>query len=100
MGGSVYSKDQSKTEAAFKRCTRGMVIEVRPYVLGESLPEILKISAEDQASGSPTAGDMIARNPHHKDGPQWLIAKAEFDLYTLLDAEPPPAVPVLTSTGV
>jgi hypothetical protein len=91
MGGSQYS--ETNNDAAFKRCTRGMIIEVRPYVLGEALPESVKISAADQASGSPTEGDVIARDPKDKKN-QWLIAKAEFDFYTMLDPEPtPPTVP-------
>lgn len=94
MGGSVYSKDTNTTnnEDAFKRCTRGMIIEARPYVIGEALPESITIKPEDRASGSPTAGDMIARDPHRKNDPHWLIAKEDFDLYTMVDLDPAAAV--------
>jgi hypothetical protein len=87
MGGSAYSTDTTK-DAQFKRATRGMIIEVRPYVLSEALPESFTIKPEDRASGSPTAGDMTARDPHNKTN-QWLIAKAEFDFYMLIDTAAP-----------
>lgn len=76
MGGSVYSKDTEK-EAAFTQYRRTQIAEMRPYVLGEVLPDSVSISAVDRASGSPVEGDMIARNPvNHAD--QWLVAKEYF----------------------
>ena len=50
--------------------------EMRPYVEGESTVGV-RILAADMATGSPKAGDMIARNPQdHAD--QWLVSAEGF----------------------
>ena len=48
-------------------------IELRPYVLGESLAGI-SVNQEDE----PSNGDMIARNPDNERD-QWLVNKAYFE---------------------
>ena len=61
----------------FKKYRRKQIAELRDYVQGESLRGV-SISDEDKKAGSPTTGDMIARNPkNHKD--QWLVAKQYFE---------------------
>lgn len=61
----------------FKQYKRVSVAECRPFVIGETLSDRVSISAADKESGSPKAGDMIARNPkNHED--QWLIAADYF----------------------
>lgn len=60
----------------FKQYRRRQIAELRPYEDGEDLTGV-SISDEDKKTGSPRAGDMIARNPkNHKD--QWLVAKQYF----------------------
>jgi hypothetical protein len=60
----------------FKQYRRKQIAELRPYEPFESMVDI-SMSAEDSKAGSPTAGDMIARNPkNHAD--QWLIAAQYF----------------------
>ena len=61
----------------FKQYRRKQVAELRPYEIGELLPENVSISSEDKKAGSPKEGDMIARNPkNHND--QWLVAAQYF----------------------
>lgn len=63
--------------SAFKKYKRVRIAEMRPYNLGEVLPQTVSISAADQENGSPRKGDMIARNPKdHQD--MWLVAEAYF----------------------
>lgn len=62
--------------ATFTKYRRTQIAEMRPYEAGESL-EGISIAAVDRDAGSPTMGDMIARNPaNHRD--QWLVAAAYF----------------------
>lgn len=62
----------------FKQYRRKSISEMRPYVEGEELNEIVSISDADLKNGSPKLGDMIARNPkNHED--QWLVAKEYFE---------------------
>ena len=62
----------------FKQYRRKGLSEMRPYVEGEDLNEIISISDADIKNGSPKLGDMIARNPkNHSD--QWLVAKQYFE---------------------
>lgn len=62
----------------FKQYRRKGLSEMRPYVEGEELNELVSISEADLKNGSPKLGDMIARNPkNHAD--QWLVAKAYFE---------------------
>ena len=62
----------------FKQYRRKNVSEMRPYVTGENL-ENVSISSQDLKAGSPTIGDMIARNPKdHED--QWLVSKQYFQV--------------------
>jgi hypothetical protein len=61
---------------AFRQYRRKQIAELRPYIPGEEMSGI-SISAEDHNTGSPKAGDMIARNPkNHAD--QWLVAAKYF----------------------
>ena len=61
----------------FKEYRRKQIAELRPYVEGETLGDIVSVSKADKDAGSPKAGDMIARNPkNHAD--QWLVAAAYF----------------------
>jgi hypothetical protein len=61
----------------WKQYKRKGLSEMRPYVAGEDVSDV-SISEPDKAAGSPTEGDMIARNPkNHAD--QWLVAKKYFD---------------------
>lgn len=56
---------------AFKRYLKNKVAEMRPYVVGEDMSNI-GVAPEDARTGSPKAGDMVARNPaNHAD--QWLV---------------------------
>jgi len=60
----------------FKQYRRKQIAELRPYEMDESLDGI-SVSQVDRDSGSPKAGDMIARNPaNHSD--QWLVAAQYF----------------------
>lgn len=62
----------------FKQYRRKGLSEMRPYVEGEELNELVSISEADLKNGSPKLGDMIARNPkNHND--QWLVAKEYFE---------------------
>ena len=57
--------------AQWKQYKRTGLSEMRPYVVGMDY-EIVSISPEDAANGSPKTGDMIARNPkNNKD--QWFV---------------------------
>ena len=61
----------------FAKYRRSQIAELRPYETGEVLSERVSISASDKEAGSPTVGDMIARNPaNHAD--QWLVAADYF----------------------
>lgn len=61
----------------FKEYRRKKTAELRPYIEGETTDGI-SISQCDMENGSPSAGDMIARNPaNHSD--QWLVAKKYFE---------------------
>ena len=54
---------------------RKQLSQLRPYVAGESM-EGISVSEADARTGSPKAGDMIARNPkNHAD--RWLV-EAQF----------------------
>ena len=62
--------------AEWRQYRRKALAEMRPYQPGETLTGI-SISEADRLAGSPTAGDMIARNPkNHAD--QWLVAAQYF----------------------
>lgn len=62
----------------FQQYRRTGLSEMRPYVVGETLPAHVSISREDLDNGSPKHGDMIARNPKsHED--QWLVAQKYFE---------------------
>jgi hypothetical protein len=62
--------------SAFARYRRKQIAELRPYEVGEDLGRV-SVSPEDRRSGSPKAGDMIARNPkNHAD--QWLVEAKYF----------------------
>lgn len=62
----------------FKQYRRKQIAELRPFVEGEILSNLVSISSADKDAGSPKAGDMIARNPiNHND--QWLVAAAYFE---------------------
>lgn len=61
----------------WKQYRRKGLSEMRPYVPGEDVSTV-SISDADRKNGSPTTGDMIARNPkHHAD--QWLVARKYFE---------------------
>jgi hypothetical protein len=62
---------------AFKQYRRKQIAELRPYVPGEQLPELVSVSQADRDGGSPKDGDMIARNPKNHDD-QWLVAAQYF----------------------
>jgi len=62
----------------FKKYRRKGFSEMRAYVEGEELNELVSISEADLKNGSPKLGDMIARNPKNHDD-QWLVAKAYFE---------------------
>lgn len=67
-----------KTASPFKRYSRTVISELRPYIPGEVLSCQVSISSVDRETGSPKKGDMIARNPkNHAD--QWLVAKKYFE---------------------
>lgn len=61
----------------FKQYRRKNIAEARPFQTGEALSDRVSISPADRESGSPKAGDMIARNPSNHDD-QWLIAALYF----------------------
>ncbi len=63
---------------AFKSYRRKGLTEMRPYVPGEQLSDRVSISASDRETGSPKAGDWIARNSGDPQD-QWLVSKAFFD---------------------
>ena len=58
----------------YRRC---QIVEMRPYVPGEALGELVSIAAADRDAGSPKPGDWIARNPV-SHGDQWLVSAAYF----------------------
>ncbi len=56
----------------FKQYRKSQIAEMRPYVPGEDMTGI-STAILDTDNGSPTVGDMIARNPKdHND--QWLVS--------------------------
>jgi hypothetical protein len=60
----------------WRQYRRKALAEMRPYQPGEMLTGV-SISEADRLTGSPKAGDMIARNPkNHAD--QWLVAAQYF----------------------
>lgn len=60
----------------FKQYRRKQIAELRPYESGEALDGV-SVADVDRKAGSPTAGDMIARNPkNHED--KWLVAAQYF----------------------
>lgn len=61
----------------FKQYRRKQIAELRPYVEGEVLSNRVSVSASDKEAGSPKVGDMIARNPVHRED-QWLVAEKYF----------------------
>lgn len=61
----------------FKQYRRTAIAEMRPYVVGEELPQNVSISEADRLNGSPKKGDMIARNPKNHDD-MWLVASSYF----------------------
>lgn len=70
----------------FKKYSRTQISEMRPVTdeevnLGRFLTEpgsvAISISETDLKNGSPTHGDMIARNPKNPND-QWLVAKEYF----------------------
>lgn len=61
----------------FRQYRRKQIAELRPYEPGETLSDRVSISAADLESGSPKAGDMIARNPVNHDD-QWLVEAGYF----------------------
>lgn len=62
----------------FKQYRRKGLSEMRPYIEGEELNELVSISEADLKNGSPKVGDMIARNPKNHDD-QWLVAQKYFE---------------------
>jgi len=60
----------------FKQYRRTEIVEMRPYVPGESIKGI-SIWEPDDNAGSPKEGDMIARNPKNY-ADQWLVAAQYF----------------------
>lgn len=60
----------------FKHYRRKGLAEMRPYEQGEPMAGI-SISAPDLENGSPSFGDMIARNPVNHDD-KWLVAAKYF----------------------
>jgi hypothetical protein len=65
----------------FKKYRRSQIAELRTYdpegTDKDGLNSRVSVSVADQESGSPKAGDMIARNPvNHED--QWLVAADYF----------------------
>ena len=65
----------------FKKYKRKAIAELRPVtdqeVMSMKLDSSISISQADKENGSPSIGDMIARNPENpKD--QWLVAEKYF----------------------
>jgi len=61
----------------FKEYSRKGLSEMTPFVRGMDLTGV-SISDADKVNGSPTKGDMIARNPkNHND--LWLVAEKYFN---------------------
>lgn len=64
----------------FKQYVRTNIAEMRPVTQAECeglIASHISISHADEVNGSPTIGDMIARNPNnHED--QWLVAQTYF----------------------
>lgn len=56
----------------FKPYRKSQIAEMRTWEPGDDMTRI-SVSAPDQETGSPKAGDMIARNPKNHDD-QWLVA--------------------------
>lgn len=60
----------------YKQYRRTQIAEMAPWTKGLDM-EGISISAPDKTTGSPKAGDMIARNPkNHED--KWLVAAQYF----------------------
>ncbi|HKF13377.1 MAG TPA: hypothetical protein VKB89_32495 [Xanthobacteraceae bacterium] len=68
--------EEKATMSEFQKYCRKQIAELRPYVVGEELRGI-SISDADLVAGSPTAGDMIARNPKNQ-ADQRLVAAQYF----------------------
>ena len=62
----------------FKRYRPLHFTESRPYVPGETLPDGVEIADRDRDSGSPKAGDMIARSSANR-AYLWLATQKEFE---------------------
>ncbi|WP_192246153.1 hypothetical protein [Mesorhizobium silamurunense] len=62
--------------SVFMQYRRKQIAELRPWQPGDDMSRV-SVSAPDKESGSPKAGDMIARNPKNHDD-MWLIAAAYF----------------------
>lgn len=61
----------------FKQYRKKAISELRPYQEGEALNDVT-IAEVDKVTGSPKAGDMIARNPTCHDD-KWLVSKKYFE---------------------
>ena len=74
----------------FKQYRRKQIVELRPYIAGEVLPDRVSVSAADKDAGSPKPGDMIARNPVNHDD-QWLVAADYFavNFEPMVEIQPP-----------
>lgn len=67
---------QKSEQEIWRKYRRPGVTEMRPWVPADGA-DTFSISTADMRSGSPKAGDMIARNPkNHAD--RWLVNKAFF----------------------
>lgn len=62
--------------AEFKQYRRKQIAELARWTPDFDMDGV-SVSAPDRESGSPTVGDMIARNPKNHDD-QWLVAAAYF----------------------
>lgn len=60
----------------FKHYRKSQIAEMRDYEPGEDMSRI-SVAMPDAQSGSPKAGDKIARNPKNHDD-QWLVAAGFF----------------------
>lgn len=60
----------------YKQFRRTQIAEMTPWVEGFDMSRV-SISVSDIESGSPKAGDMIARNPKSHDD-KWLVANKYF----------------------
>jgi hypothetical protein len=60
----------------FKQYRRTQIAEMAAWEPGFDMDRV-SVSAPDAESGSPKAGDMIARNPANHDD-RWLVAATYF----------------------